>query len=47
MEMCSSFWKCLFSTSRMARENPHKKNNVVISMNGTTYSFVVSFAFML
>ena len=27
MEMSSTFWKCLFSTSRMARAKPHKKKS--------------------
>jgi hypothetical protein len=35
MEIAISFCRCLFNTSRMARENPHKKNNVVIRIKGT------------
>jgi hypothetical protein len=35
IEMCISFWKCLFSTSRMALANPQRKKRVVINMNGT------------
>ena len=35
--MCRAFWKCLLSTSRMARAKPHKKKSDVMRMNGTRY----------
>ena len=47
MDICSSFWKCLFSTSRMARAKPHKKKRVVISTKGRRYLRSVSDACFL
>jgi hypothetical protein len=33
----SNSWKCLFSTSRIACANPHKKKREVINIKGTRY----------
>ena len=41
MEMSSAFWKCLLSTSRMARAKPQRKKRVVTRMNGRTYCLLV------
>ena len=46
MLMSSSFWKCLFSTSRMARAKPHMKKSEVISTNGTMYCLLLSDTFL-
>ena len=42
MLMSSVFWKCLFSTSSMARAKPHIKNSEVMSTNGTMYCLLLS-----
>ena len=42
MLMFSSVWKCLLSTSRMARANPHMKKSEVMRMNGRAYCLLLN-----
>ena len=47
MLMSNAFWKCLLSKSNIARAKPHKKNNEVMSTNGTKYCRLVNVAFFI